>query len=125
MKILNDPMLTPIEGTFNWRVDAPFDVLDDVLGKIEVPLNFISDLGSIPRIFWNVIPPDGPATAGYLIHDYLYATQLHTQYDADNCLLRLLKFLGIGWFARYTIYWNLRAFGWLAWNSDRKKLATA
>lgn len=120
--VLTDPILTPIAGSFNWRVDVPFSVMDDVLGKIEIPQGFISDLGSIPRIFWNIIPPEGPATAGYLIHDWLYAKQFCSRYDADNCLLRLMTLLGIGYFVRYAVYWNLRAFGWKAWADDANKM---
>lgn len=119
-KITDDPHLVPIEGTFRWWLDQPFEVQDDVLGVIIASKYFTTDLGSIPRIFWNIIPPVGPATLGYVIHDWLYSTQPCTRAQADDCLLRLMKQFGIGYIARYTVYWALRAGGWAAWNSDAK-----
>lgn len=120
-RILNDPRLVPIQGTFNWRVDAVFSVVDDVLGLINVPVGFVTDLGSIPKWLWGIVPPEGPATDGYVIHDFLYNTQACTRQQADDCLLRLMTVLGVGYVARYTVYWHLRAYGCSAWNTDAKK----
>ena len=120
-KIIDDPHLVPIEGTFLWWLDQNFQVQDDVLGLIVAAKYFITDLGSVPRIAWNIIPPLGPATLGYVIHDWLYATQPCTRAKADDCLLRLMGQFGVGYVARYTVYWALRAAGWAAWNEDAKK----
>lgn len=117
------PELIPIEGTFNWSVAKDFSIQDKLLGTIKIPSGFITDLGSVPRIFWNIIPPEGPATAAFLTHDFLYAKQFCSRYDADNCLLRLMTLLGIGYLARCAVYWNLRAFGWKAWDDDAAKMA--
>lgn len=120
-QLLASPVLIPIVGTYNWRLGAPFVVQDSVLGKIEVAEGFITDLGSIPRLFWNLVPPEGPATPAYLIHDWLYSRQNCTRQQADDFLLRFMTVLRVNYFTRYVIYWNLRAFGWSAWNSDRKR----
>ena len=120
-KILDDPHLVPIEGTFNWYLDQDFQVQDDILGLIVAKKYFITDLGSIPRIFWNIIPPLGPATLGYVIHDWLYSTQSFSRAQSDDCLLRLMGQFRVGWAARHTVYWALRACGWVAWNEDAKK----
>lgn len=119
-KIITDPRLVPIEGTFLWWLAEQFQVQDDVLGLITALQYFITDLGSIPRIFWNIIPPDGPAVIGYVVHDWLYAKQFCTRAQADACLLRLMKQFGVGWTARTTVYVALRAAGWAAWNNDAK-----
>lgn len=119
-RIITDPRLVPIEGTFLWYLAQPFEVQDDVVGLITVPANFITDLGSIPRIFWNLVPPEGPATDGYVIHDWLYAKQPCTRYQADNVLLNLMRDLGVGWLSRNAVYAALRCGGWAAWNSDAK-----
>jgi len=120
-KIISDPRLVPIEGTFLWWLYQPFSVQDDVIGLITVPVDFITDLGSIPRIFWNLIPPEGPATDGYVIHDWLYSSQTTTREQADQCLLRLMQKFGVGIVSRTLVYAALRSLGWIAWNSDRKK----
>lgn len=119
-KIITDPRLVPIAGTFKWWLSEDFQVNDDVLGLITVPKGFITDLGSIPRIFWNIVPPEGPATDGYVIHDWLYASQKTTRLQADQTLNRLMAALQVGWLARETVYGFLRVGGWIAWNSDAK-----
>ena len=120
-KIIDDPHLVPIEGTFLWLLDQDFDVLDDILGPIKARKYFITDVGSVPRIAWNIIPPIGPATLGYVVHDWLYATQTFPRAEADACLLRLMAQFGVGYVSRYTVYWALRAFGGKAWDDDAKK----
>ena len=42
---------------------------------ITVPKGCVTDLTSIPRLFWTLLPPDGPWVKAAVIHDYLYATQ--------------------------------------------------
>ena len=41
---------------------------------IRVPKGFVTDLASIPRIFWGLLPPDGPWVKAAVVHDYLYYT---------------------------------------------------
>lgn len=116
-----DPLcLTPIDDTFDWYLDSKFSILDEVLGLIEIKALFRTDLGSVPRLFWNIVPPEGPATKGYVPHDWLYTTKLCTRAQADDFLLRSMAQEGVGYIERYTIYWALRAGGWTAWNSDAK-----
>jgi hypothetical protein len=43
--------------------------------KITVPPGFVTDLASIPRLFWDLLPPDGPWVKAAVIHDYLYYTK--------------------------------------------------
>lgn len=42
---------------------------------ITAPKGCVTDLASIPRPFWILLPPDGPWVKAAIIHDYLYATQ--------------------------------------------------
>src|SRR5665213_611624 len=119
-KIIDDPHLVPIEGTFLWWLDQDFQVQDEILGLIKALKYFITDVGSVPRIAWSIIPPVGPATLGYVIHDWLYSTQSCTRAQADDCLLRLMKQFGVGYASRYSVYWALRTFGQFAWESDAK-----
>jgi hypothetical protein len=43
--------------------------------EITVPKGFVTDLASIPRLFWDLLPPDGPWVKAAVIHDYLYYTK--------------------------------------------------
>src|SRR5262245_55189884 len=42
---------------------------------VTVPVGFVTDFASIPRIFWSALPPDGRYTYPAIVHDYLYWTQ--------------------------------------------------
>jgi hypothetical protein len=56
------------------------------LGAVTVPKGFTCDLTSIPRIFWSLLPPDGPYAFAAVIHDYLYWFQTKTKDEADLVL---------------------------------------
>ena len=43
--------------------------------EVTVPKGFVTDLASIPRVFWSVLPTDGVYTFPAIVHDYLYWTQ--------------------------------------------------
>lgn len=117
--LYGSPVLVALPQTYKWRLGVPYEVLDEVLGKVHVPEGFITDLGSIPRLFWSLVPPFGPGTPAYLVHDWLYAKQGCKRIQVDDCLLRLLTALKVDYFSRYAIYWNVRTFGWFAWRGDR------
>lgn len=47
----------------------------------------ITDLASVPRIFWTLLPPDGKYAKAAIIHDYLYDNALRTKKEADLIFL--------------------------------------
>ena len=49
--------------------------------RVDVPIGFVTDLASIPRIFWSILRPDGAYTYPAIVHDYLY-------WDADAAKTR-------------------------------------
>jgi hypothetical protein len=53
------------------------------LGPVTVPVGFVTDLASIPRIFYSALRPDGEYTYPAIIHDYLYWTQTRPKDTAD------------------------------------------
>ncbi|MFO1219650.1 MAG: DUF1353 domain-containing protein [Burkholderiaceae bacterium] len=57
------------------------------LPSVTVPAGFVTDLASIPRVFWSILPPDGRYTFPAIVHDYLYWTRtLKDREDADLVL---------------------------------------
>lgn len=42
---------------------------------ITVPEGFVTDLASVPRPFWNILPPFGHYDRAAIIHDYLYGSK--------------------------------------------------
>lgn len=104
--------------------------------SITVPRGFPTDLASIPRWGWILLPPDGPWAKAAIIHDYLYATrgtgvlwakpanpegitrpQPYTRRECDQILREAMEDRGVGWFKRWIIYLAVRIGG--HWDADR------
>ena len=116
-----EPNLTPHADGIHWTVNVPFIIHDDELSTIIIPAGFITDLGSIPKIFQNIISPAGKPLRAYLGHDHLYSTQMVNRKEADDCLFRMMSALGEFSAAKWAIYLSVRLGGWLAWNQDAKE----
>lgn len=91
-------------------------------GTVNVPVNFLSDLASVPRLCWWILAPFDIARPA-VIHDYLYR-QLKTcnKYDkkvrkvADKIFKQGMEVL---WpkpskITIMTVYLLVRMFGWIA-----------
>lgn len=79
--------------------------------KIDVPVGFKTDFGSVPKLLWGLIPPIGPALLGYVVHDYLYATAWLSRRQSDAVLLEIAGVSGMSWLRRSAVYSALRIFG--------------
>lgn len=91
---------------------------------ILIPEGFVTDMASIPRPLWSILPKwdnYGPAAIG---HDWLYYNQLTTRKVADQWMRSSMEGLNVNKPKQLVIYWTLRAFGGVAWdrNARRKKM---
>ena len=88
-----------------------------------VPVDFVTDGASIPRIFWSFI--GSPFTGFYrrpsLIHDELYATQKFKRIYADRVFLEGMEDEGVSFWKRRLIYLAVRLRGWVPWNKHKRK----
>ena len=107
------------------KLMTPLVYESDLLGEtITVPAGFETDFASVPRMFWNLIPPLGRYGEAAVVHDWLYRTQDYARATCDAVLLEAMEVCEVGWCTRMTIYGAVRAFGWAAWNSDKERLIT-
>jgi ABC-type glucose/galactose transport system permease subunit len=110
-----------------WKVTAEFDFASDVLEHIvRIPAGFITDFASIPRLFWNILPPTGTYGKAAVIHDMLYQhpeciTPTATEKQANSVLLEGMITLHTGWLTALVIYTGVKFFGWFAWNHYRNQ----
>lgn len=96
-----------------------------LVGKlITVPAGFKTDLASIPRPLWAVLPPVGAYDAAAVVHDYLYQHNGVSRADADAVLLEAMRILGVRWTQRAAIYAGVRLGGWVAWRKYRRRELT-
>lgn len=87
---------------------------------VSVPVGFVTDFASIPRVFWSVLRPDGSYTHPAIVHDYLYWTQTILREDADDIFRIMMEDFSIGAATVTTIYSAVRLFGEAAWDNNAK-----
>jgi hypothetical protein len=115
-------VMIPQFGGETWILDENLVYESADYGVIMVERDFVTDLASVPRLWWNILPPQSIAEEAVL-HDWLYSNQdKHklTRLKCDNLLLEAMIAQGQGWWKRQTIYRGVRLGGWLAWRNKRK-----
>lgn len=109
----SDPSFKLLKGGRRVRLLQDL-VIDYELGHYTVPKGFVSDLASVPRILWSIIPPWGKYYKAAIVHDYLYiqgkggkAGKLR----ADNLFLSVMRHSEVGYIKRNIMYRAVRMFG--------------
>lgn len=87
---------------------------------VEVPVGFVTDLASIPRIFWSELRPDGDYAHAAVIHDYLYWTQTLPRDRADEIFRFEMQDLRVQNRTIAAIYRAVRVFGGSAWDNNAR-----
>jgi hypothetical protein len=90
-----------------------------VQDPITVPARFETDLASIPRVLWAVLPPTGKYDGAAVLHDWLYRAGGVTREQADAVLLEAMEVLQVGRVARWLIYRSVRVGGAALWDAAR------
>lgn len=114
MSCFTSPAIMEMLGHYKWRVYEPFRfyLSEDKNDVIEVPVGFVTDLATVPRIFWSLLPPDGEYAKAAIIHDYLYHYPLRNRKESDLIFLDGMKVLGVPKWKRIIMYLAVRIFGW-------------
>lgn len=99
--------------TYQWRYNAGTKI------AIYVPVGFITDFASIPRIARMIIPKLGLWNKAAVVHDYLYRHDYpgrwFTRREADIVFRDAMRDLGVAKWKIRVMYRAVRMFGWLAW----------
>lgn len=111
-------VLSPMPDGSQWALHDYLIYQSDLAGEISVPSGFISDLASIPKIFWNVLPPFGLYSAAAVIHDWLYFSATGTEAQANAVLREAMMLLGCDDKTVSEIYTAVSAFGAGAWQRN-------
>jgi hypothetical protein len=105
-----------------WCLDSPLIYLSDILGRIEVPIDFETDFASVPRVPVAYTFFGDRAHCESVIHDYLYRTDSvpqATYSQANDVFLEAMKVRGKGFFVRYSMYWGVVLGGWTAYHKKK------
>lgn len=118
----NKLSLTPNKDGVTWTLDHAFGYWSARTSVVSVPKDFVTDLASIPKIFWNILPPFGKYTEAAVIHDYVYRTHLFRRAVCDGILLEAMRLCDVPRWQRVVIYLAVRAFGWMAWRDEKRNI---
>lgn len=107
-----------LTGTIDWLPDP-----GQHFQAVTVPKGFVTDLASIPRIFWSALRPDGLYAYAAIIHDYLYWTQTRSREEADEILKMSMQDFKVPSLQVEAIHLAVRKFGGSAWaaNTELRK----
>ena len=123
MSSFTDPLIIIDEGGEDFTLAERFRYRVGGLNSneiVDVPKGFRTNFASVPRIFWNIIPPDGKHGKAAVVHDYLYSTHgLFGRYSRQRCdeiFLEAMEVLGVGAIKRNIMFRAVRWFGKSAWD---------
>ena len=114
-------ILIDVDGD-SWILDEPFGYMSKAGNRIMVPSGFVTDLASVPRLFWRIFPKSGPYNKAAVIHDWMYRNHLFDRYDCDDIFLDAMLFDGVGYFKAHLIWAGVRLGGCIPWNDEGRKL---
>lgn len=90
---------------------------------VRVPVGFVTDFASIPRVFWSALRPDGLYAYAAVIHDYLYWEQFFTRAQSDSILKACMEDFKIDAATVWAVYNGVRLGGESAWSENSSKKA--
>jgi len=91
---------------------------------VNVPTGFVTDLASVPRLFWSVLQPDGLYAYAAVVHDYLYWTQRASKDEADGIFRSTMEELGVGSLTIKTLFQAVHLAGQSAWDENARLKAS-
>ena len=119
-------VVTPLADGRTWVLMEPFsyDVGREGSGDtVNVPVKFMTDFASVPRLLWIFLPQWGKYGNAAVIHDWGYWSKERSKQQTDLIFLEGMKVLGVPPFKRTVMYLAVHLFGWWAWWSAGKRRA--
>lgn len=111
MPFESDLELRHVPGKDRWTLALPLIYRAQDGRLVNVPAGYRSDLASVPRIAWRIVPRDHKAARRpAVVHDYIYTDLTHrfTKAEADKIFHQALLEEGMN-----------RALAWLMWCAVR------
>jgi len=91
--------------------------------NVIVPRGFVSDLASIPPLFWSKLRPDGDYAYAAVVHDFLYWNQ-HVSFENSNKIFKMnMEDFELDTVTVQTLYQAVSHFGRSAWDANKKAKA--
>lgn len=124
MSQFTTPFVGELMGKNRWRVKEAFEYHVGTYPSneiINVPIGFVTDFASVPRIFWSIISPVDEHGKAAVVHDYCYSTGIYDKKRTDEIFLEAMKVLGVNKVKRNVMYLCVRTVGMYMWYKCRKR----
>lgn len=106
-----------LRENIGWKPNSPQQSTYD---PVQVPVGFVTDFASIPRIFWSALRPDGLYAYAAIIHDYLYWEQFLPRKRCDEILKLCMQDFNVNAVSVWAIYAAVRMGGGSAWDENAR-----
>jgi len=106
-----------VTKSIGWQ---PSGSQDAGLPHVVVPFGFVTDLATIPRLFWSALRPDGNYAFAAIVHDYLYWVQPVARPSADKIFKYCMLDSAVDAATAEIIYRAVEAGGEQAWTDNAK-----
>ncbi|OHB78646.1 MAG: hypothetical protein A2W31_15260 [Planctomycetes bacterium RBG_16_64_10] len=91
--------------------------------QIVIPKDFVTDLASVPRVWWRVFPPAGTYAAAAVVHDWFYQhPQGVSRFLADAIFRDLMDAMQVPWWKRWFMWAAVRLNSWRYWHEDMEDI---
>ena len=111
-----------------YEVAEPFQYVSKAGRLFTVPMGFITDGGSVPRLMWTLYPPFGSdCDEAYVLHDYIYAhaeALTMNRGEGDALMREVMDVKGFRKTGRGVLWLGVRLGGWKAWGKHRNAAKT-
>jgi len=77
---------------------------------IIIPIGFLTNFASTPRIFWSIVPPIGRHAKAAVLHDYLYFCHYYRRKKCDVVFLEAMQVLNVNKTIRNLMYFSVILF---------------
>jgi len=124
MSQFTQPFVGELVGKNTWKVYVAFEYHVGTYPSkqiIYIPVGFITDFASIPRIFWPFISPIDEHGKAAVIHDYMYTIRYDKKSVCDKIYLEALTVLKVPEWKKFLLYNGVKYFGWYRWTKCRLK----
>ncbi len=118
MKFL-DPLVIQWTDDNEWILVNELRCLPDEGPQITVPAGLRTDLASIPRVLWALLPPAGLWARASVLHDFLYRTRCFRREKCDRLYLEAMVDDGVRRGTAHIIHRAVRVFGGRPYKRDR------
>lgn len=98
------------DGEF-WQLIAPLRYQSDRLELvIEVPVGFLTDFASVPRMPFAYLLAGGIADRAAVVHDWLIEERVCPRAQADLVFLEAMAVEHVPWYRRYPMFVAVRTY---------------